>query len=156
MAKRNQFLARVIPKDLTKVIGKKYRRTSLQNYFLKFVSQQGLKANLEEKAALLGMFEELNPIDIHDAMLCANIVRCQKVLVDLSSYTEKYALTEEFKYSSSKKFMWSIEKQAHLSRNLKDMIENRQNYLKTKVIDIDKLMTIPPKQDDQIIEGEKV
>lgn len=155
------MLARLSNGAGQKKIGKTYKKNSLIFYFKRFIAGKGIN-NIDKQAALIEMFEQLMPVDMNDGILCANIVVCQKTLVDIEEYKEKYLGMAGFSRSANKDFKWSSEQTRQLALSLSTLLESRQRYLKNRFIELSKKeddfdrQTKSMRDDDDFINVEKI
>ena len=123
MADNNFFLEVMSGSD---VDIKLERRKSIGNYIVDFLMEK--KVDSVERTALLSAFAELDPIDLQDAMFCANIVYSQQMLSELNKHRNMYKKYEMTSKSASSKYKWAFDQYNVMVRTLNALIDSRQSY----------------------------
>lgn len=102
------------------------KRTEIANYLTKFLLDN--KVESKDRIPMIVAFDELKPIDLTDAFLCANIVYCQHVIGELNEYRNRY---KRFEYSSgraSNRYHWALREYGNMAETLAKMIKSREEY----------------------------
>jgi hypothetical protein len=117
-------------KELTKLTSEEMREAKdneIANYLTKFLLDN--KVESKDRVPMIIAFDELKPIDLTDAFLCANIVYCQHVIGELNEYRTRYQRFEATSKRSSARYRWAVKEYSSMADTLAKMIRNRNDYI---------------------------
>ena len=104
-------------------------KVSITGFIKQFL--MGKEKDPEKRKSLFSAFHVLNPVDMTDAMFCANLVYAQHMLHKVNTYMESYELLEKCNNKTAKKYQWSVRQAGEIMNTICTIIEKRRNYKKS-------------------------
>ncbi len=104
-------------------------KVSITGFIKQFL--MGKEKDPEKRKSLFSAFHVLSPVDMTDAMFCANLVYAQHMLHKVNTYMESYELLEKCNSKTSRKYQWSVRQSGEILNTICNIIEKRRNYKKS-------------------------